>query len=364
MVLVPCRQPGRYTMTTVMPTRALPERLASIATALALLLTAGLAALHVRMVLSPAPQEMREGATVWLTQLLLDGRNPYDFNELPASTNVYGIFYHLVVWPFALLFGNSFQVHRVVSALAIVIAAALMYRLLRRLGTDRGLALVGTLLFYVSSLYFVAPLARPDGLGICLCVASLTLLFEQPLTPLRFAGGVGLALLALTTKIPLAFPPFVLAAYVFLFQSRRQGLVLGLTSIAAAAGALLLLVLRVPDVHQSLPRHELECELRRRATPDWTNNRLADLQPAADGGPDRARRGQRSWPTSGVTVCLRQHRQHGGVSRLARLASGRAHDLFVPAGDAGADSGIAAGAVVRRRGRVLSSASRCPRRCS
>ena len=201
---------------------------------------AWLAVLHLRMVVSPAPQEMREGAIIWITRLLLEGRNPYALAELPASTNAYGIVYHLVVLPFARLFGNGYTVHRAVSAAAIAGSCALIYRLLRREGADRVLAAVGVMLFYASSLYFVAPLARPDGLGVLFCIASITWLFVGDLTPRWFLIGLGLAMLALLTKIYLAFPPFVISLYVFLFVSPKRGLIYGITTIGVAIAVLLI----------------------------------------------------------------------------------------------------------------------------
>jgi hypothetical protein len=234
---------------------AIPRRLAAVAAGIAAALCGWLVVLHVRMIVSPAPQEMREGAIVWLTRLLLEGRNPYALAELPASTNAYGILYHLAVLPFAWFFGNSYAVHRAVSATAIAASCLLMYRLLRHLGADRLLSASGTILFYASSLYFVAPLARPDSLGVFFCVASLAVLFKtapagsaadgQYSLP-RFLAGLALALLALLTKIYLAFPPFILAAYVLLFVSIPRGLFYGAVAAAASAAALWSMTLVFP----------------------------------------------------------------------------------------------------------------------
>src|SRR5207253_771871 len=115
----------------------IPRRIAAAATGIAALMAAYLVLLHLRMIVSPAPQEMREGAIIWITRLLLEGRNPYSIAELPASTNAYGILYHLVVLPFARAFGNGYTVHRAVSAVAIAGSCALMYRLLRHEKADR-----------------------------------------------------------------------------------------------------------------------------------------------------------------------------------------------------------------------------------
>jgi hypothetical protein len=205
-----------------------------------------LAVLHLRMVVSPAAQEMREGAVIWITRLLLEGRNPYSIAELPASTNAYGIAYHVVVLPFAQLFGNGYTVHRAVSAAAIAGSCALIYRLLRREGADRVLAAVGVMLFYACSLYFVAPLARPDGLGVLFCIASISWLFVDHLTPRRFLIGLGFAVLALLTKVYLAFPPFVFSLYVFLFVSPKRGLIYGLTTTGVSIAVLLIATMFYP----------------------------------------------------------------------------------------------------------------------
>ena len=205
-----------------------------------------LVVLHLRMIVSPAPQEMREGAIIWITRLVLEGRNPYALSELPASTYAYGIVYRLAVLPFARIFGNGFTVHRVVSAVAIAGACALLYRLLRREGTrpvpsrdrrDAVLRLVGV---------FVAPLARPDGLGVLFCLASITCLFTEDLTPGWFVAGLVFGLLALLTKIYLAFPPFLMALYLFLLVSPKRGLIYGLATLFAAVAALLTMTLFYP----------------------------------------------------------------------------------------------------------------------
>jgi len=198
------------------------------------------------MVVSPAPQEMREGAVIWITRLLLEGRNPYSLSELPASTYAYGIVYHLIVLPFARLFGNGYTVHRATSAVAIAGSCALTYRLLRRERTDRVLAAIGVMLLYASSLYFVAPLARPDSVGVLFSLASVTCLFVEDLTPQRFLAGLFFAMLALLTKVYLAFPPFIIALYIFLFVSPKRGVMYGFTAIAVSLALLLAMTLIYP----------------------------------------------------------------------------------------------------------------------
>jgi hypothetical protein len=209
-------------------------RLARLALLAAFVLTGWLLLLHLRMIVSPAPQEMREGGELWITQLLLQGRNPYSLAELPAGADVYGIGYNAVVAPLAALFANSLTVHRLVSFLAIGLACVLLYRLLRRRGVDAALAVSGTLLFYLASSYFVAPLARPDGLALLLSVAAISLLYDDDPSLPRFLAGLALCIAALFTKLYLAYPVFVICLWIFLFRSRKKGLILGGCAAAAA----------------------------------------------------------------------------------------------------------------------------------
>src|SRR5215510_642204 len=74
---------------------AVPRRLARIAAGIAAVMCGWLVVLHLRMIVSPAPQEMREGAIIWITRLVLEGRNPYAVSELPASSYAYGIIYRV-----------------------------------------------------------------------------------------------------------------------------------------------------------------------------------------------------------------------------------------------------------------------------
>lgn len=229
-----------------MPDSKLPRTIAATGAAAGGAMCLWLILLHLRMIASSAPQEMREGAAVWITRLMLEGRNIYALDELPASTNVYGIVYHLVVLPFARVFGNGYPVHRVVSAIAIAGSCGLIYRFLIRRGTDRLVAVVGVIVFYMSSLYFVAPLARPDSLGVFLSLLSASLAFEPEVSTGRFLLSLAVAMTALLTKLYLAYPPFVFAAYLVVFGPRLRGLAFGLVSVASACAVLFALTIAYP----------------------------------------------------------------------------------------------------------------------
>ena len=196
---------------------------------------AWLALIYLRMLVSPAPQEMREGALVVTTLALLDGRNPYGLEALAAAGNLYGILYPLAVAPFAALFGAGLAVHRAVAGLGFALAAWLLFRILRREGVERLTAGLATALVVAGWLYWVGATVRPDGIGVALMMAAYAAMAPRPEDPRRFALGLAFSLLGLATKVYFVSPAGVAAAYVFLFRSWRRGLAFGIATLAGIA---------------------------------------------------------------------------------------------------------------------------------
>lgn len=207
---------------------------------------AWLALIYLRMLVSPAPQEMREGALVVTTLALLDGRNPYGLEALAAAGNLYGILYPLAVAPFAALFGAGLAVHRAVAGLGFALAAWLLFRILRREGVERLTAGLATALVVAGWLYWVGATVRPDGIGVALMMAAYAAMAPRPEDPRRFALGLAFSLLGLATKVYFVFPAGVAAAYVFLFRSWRRGLAFGIATLAGIAATLALLAVVFP----------------------------------------------------------------------------------------------------------------------
>ena len=154
------------------------------------------------------PFEYREFAPVSFTGALLDGVDPYAPENEPRFTNVYGPLYNLLVWPFAALAGNGFQVHRLVSLFFIGAGSVLLYFLIRRGRGGGELALCASIVLFLAQTDDLAGLARPDGLGMFLFLAALAVLLRSPAAgPITLASGALLVVLAFFTK-----PYFALAA--------------------------------------------------------------------------------------------------------------------------------------------------------
>ena len=221
------------------PLIASVTRLASVqgaARALMLLGIVGIATLlpvWLRMIVSPAPQEMREGALLWTTIAFLHGHNPYALDTLPGPANVYGPLYPLLVTPLAWLFGPTLFVHRLVNNLAILVACTLLYRVLRREGASNLTALTGAAINFAGLLYWVGPTTRPDGLGVALLVGAYTVMVPDPTSARRLAGGLALSLLGFATKIYYVLPALTVVAWLLWRTGLRRGLRAGVITAAA-----------------------------------------------------------------------------------------------------------------------------------
>ncbi|MCU0985137.1 MAG: hypothetical protein MUC89_09380 [Acetobacteraceae bacterium] len=200
-----------------------------------------------RMIASPAPQEMREGAIVLSTLALLDGVNPYGGAGLARGAgNLYGVLYPLVVAPAAGLFGAGLVTHRAVAALGIAIATWLVWRGARQAGGSAALSAMAAALSAAGWLYWVGPTVRPDGVGLACMLGALVIAAPAPAEWRRFVPALLLSLAGFAAKIYFLGGIFIVVAHVLLFIRWQRGLVLGLAALAALAGWAGFLALMLP----------------------------------------------------------------------------------------------------------------------
>jgi len=212
---------------------------------------------HLVLLTLPAPQEYRECAIVLSTDLLLHGENPYAVQNQPVYTNIYGIGYHLVMLPFAKVFGCTLIVHRAVSAVFVWASCALIFAALARAGVSRRLAFVGATLFYCDLAIRAAPsmrpaalpltvLARPDAMGLFLFLLSVITPWWKNFSTRSLILSAAFAIAAFFTKpyFVLGFP--IIAAYQLMSGPPRRGLVYGAATTGALAVILVLAVWLMP----------------------------------------------------------------------------------------------------------------------
>lgn len=206
-------------------------------------LTMFLAFIYVlRQISINSPLEIREGAVVITTDLLAKGQNPYSLLNMPVYANVYGIFYNLIVLPFANIFGVSFAVHRLVSLVFIVLSCYLVYKLLLDSKIPKYLSVFGvSLLFCQITLKGYDILARPDSLGLSLFLLSLLIPFYKKFSFNSLVVGALFGILAFLTKPYFILGIFYLGIYLFFFKSKKRGFCFLVTSLLTLSAVALIM---------------------------------------------------------------------------------------------------------------------------
>jgi hypothetical protein len=182
----------------------------------------------------PYPIHSREYSDELVSRLLHEGRNPYSIEVNPTNLYVYGFVYHLVVYPFASLFGDTLPTHRAVADAALILCCVVLYWGMRLTLVPWSIAIAGVLLFF-GQIGYNDIIAEGNSLGLLFMLLALVLPLAAGFRPASLLANLVLALLALYTK-----PYYVLCApalmlYLFLFRSKGAGLICGIAFTIALA---------------------------------------------------------------------------------------------------------------------------------
>jgi hypothetical protein len=183
------------------------------------------------IVLFPYQLEYREGAMLYFTQGIIDNINQFSLENAPFYTNNYGLLYNWVSLPFVKIFGNTLQTHRAVTAVFTFFNVSLIVAALRKKNSSIFIALAGGVLFWISQLYYVMPMARPDSLGMFLFLVSMFLPWYKGYSSrsVIISGIIGSAAFFVKPYFILCVP--LMGLYIFLFISKKKGFYYALTSL-------------------------------------------------------------------------------------------------------------------------------------
>jgi len=200
-----------------------------------------LAAYHYQLISFPYQISYRESAAPMFTDLLLAGGFPYQIEDHPEYSNFYGMFYSLVTYPLAMVFGSSVHIHRLVTGFFIIATCAIVYAVMRKRKVGAILAFAAVLLLYAGFLWQSTPRAKPDALGMFLFLSAIFLPWWYKFSVKSLAGSIILGLLALFTKqyFVLALP--CISGYLFLFVSKRKAIIYTLAAILSIGLSLTLM---------------------------------------------------------------------------------------------------------------------------
>jgi len=177
----------------------------------------------------PYQIEYREGTAQVLTGFFLKGENPFVLASQPLAMNNYGIGYNLTVLPFAALFGNTLLVHRSVTFVFVLLSAGLVFFVVNKKTGDNSLALACAAFIMIALIGNGGIGAFPSALGTFLFLVAISVPFLCSFDRMSLIVSIFTSLMAFYTK-----PYFLLAfgivfSYLFLFSSKRKGVLYGLT---------------------------------------------------------------------------------------------------------------------------------------
>jgi hypothetical protein len=171
----------------------------------------------------PYQIEFREGTAQVLTKLLLGGENPFVLDNQPLGMNNYGLGYNIVIWPFAVLFGNTLSVHRSVTFIFILLSSLISFLVVYRVKRESAPALACAAFVMIGLIGRGGVGAFPSAMGTFLFLSAVFIpilkSFDHP--SLIFSGLFSIA--AFYTKPYFVLACGVVASYVFLFVSKKKG---------------------------------------------------------------------------------------------------------------------------------------------
>jgi hypothetical protein len=191
------------------------------------------------VIVHPYQHEFREGAPLVAADAILHGQNPYSFAHEPNVTYVYGILHPLLSVPINWILGSHLVNMRVMSCLYVWTTAALVFWFAYRRNQNLGLAAL------LSTAIFCTEIPNMTGqshdLGVMLVVASLVVAYEGKFSPRALAWSTLFSLLGFCSKPYFVIGMVWVTSYLFLFVSKKKGLVYGASAMGAGLVWILLL---------------------------------------------------------------------------------------------------------------------------
>lgn len=201
---------------------------------------------HFLIVSALVPLDYYEGSNLLITAIIAAGDNPFTRDFQPAAMSVYPPLYNVLVAPLTWVFDNTLQLHRLVSALFIVISCWICGRIVLLAGASWRHALAAAATLYAALLFYVTPVASANALGVCLYLSIIYLPWKHRYSNASLALACVLAVLVFYVKQYFILAMAMLCLYLFVYQSMRRALLLGCAFALLLAGSLLLVYLTSP----------------------------------------------------------------------------------------------------------------------
>lgn len=212
----------------------------------------------------PYPIEYREVASILPAVSFSNGINPYALNNFPENMYVYGPMYPILLSVFLSFGKNPFLIARCLNLLFLLLFLLLSYWYLRNRKASIISSLIGILIL-LNSMCFIWQIngARPDTPAIFFGFLAFIFLFKrQKIGLLDLILCSLLCIISYHFKQYMVFSSFIIATYLFLYVSKKSGVIFILSCIILGAASFLLFYKSLPmyynySVIHHLPVHDI-----------------------------------------------------------------------------------------------------------
>jgi hypothetical protein len=177
------------------------------------------------VIFTPHQISYHEGTALVQTWLFLNKQNPFTLENHPLGMNNYGIGYSLAVLPFAAVFGNTLLVHRSVTFGFVILSALIIFFVVYRAKRDVSLGLVCATFVLIGLMTGEGIGAFPSAMGACLFLVAVLFPFTRSFSWSSLIASALASFIAFYTKPYFVLSFGVVVSYLFLFVSKRKGLV-------------------------------------------------------------------------------------------------------------------------------------------
>jgi len=197
-------------------------------------------------VVAVVPLDLYEGTMLLITGIIAEGGNPYTRAFQPYAADVYPPLYNMLVAPLSLVFGNTFQLHRTVSAIFILLASLLAGLATWRNSGSRQHGAAAAVMLYGALLFYATPVSSTNAAGVALFLAGVIVPWWRGFSNGSLIFALLCGLLVFYTKQYFILGMAILCLYLFLYVSMSRALCLGICYAGLLLGSLIL-------VHKSSP---------------------------------------------------------------------------------------------------------------
>ncbi|MEH6569395.1 MAG: hypothetical protein V7709_09980 [Halioglobus sp.] len=194
----------------------------------ALILLLGLLHHHWQIITAPVPLDLYEGTMPLITSLIAEGNNPYTKAFQPQAADVYPPLYNMLVAPLTSIFGNTFELHRSVSALFIFAAVVFCGLAGYRVSGSKRHGFAAATMFYAALLFYATPVSSTNAPGVAIYLAGLLVPWYFRFSNASLLFGLVCGILAFYTKQYFILGMAMLCLYTFVYVSMSRALLLGI----------------------------------------------------------------------------------------------------------------------------------------